>query len=207
MTYAQRRGKNPSSLSLESSVGARGLPGAAAQRGARSHRDLRESPVDGCHLLLAPRATAGTRKHTSALRKQTAASPSPHRGRQPCKPALVDSEWEGGFAGSWGMAGQQEMMVSSALAKLPEALAVFKRLQNAAGVSGFTAKDVAPPSLVGWLMVVNQGQAAGGIGSSWRDSVGSLTVELPSCPASATQGCADSIGSLRHNSGNTTARR
>lgn len=46
-------------LSLESGTEARGLLGAAAQRGARSHGDLRKSPVDGCHLLLAPHATAG----------------------------------------------------------------------------------------------------------------------------------------------------
>lgn len=42
---------------------ARGLRAAAAQRRAGSSGGLRASPADGCHLLLAPRATAGAQKH------------------------------------------------------------------------------------------------------------------------------------------------
>lgn len=78
------------------------------------------------------------------------------------------------------MAGQPEMMVSSAPAKVPKALAVFNRLQNAASVSGFTAKDV-PPIPWGWLTVENVGEAAGGPGSSRRDAVGSPSQR--GCPA------------------------
>lgn len=42
---------------------ARGLRAAAAQRRAGSSGGLRASPANGCHLLLAPRATAEAQKH------------------------------------------------------------------------------------------------------------------------------------------------
>lgn len=53
---------------------ARGLRAAAAQRRAGSSGGLRASPADGCHLLLAPRATAGAQKHGKKTKPQPAGS-------------------------------------------------------------------------------------------------------------------------------------